>query len=428
MISNVRFAFLLLLQLACMSAWAQVPVSPSTTAPLDTNPILIDSVELEIVDSTGEEIIDTNIVHANAIDYRKIAILGSFLLDENTKGYSQSMSEKAKLSLFFYEGVRLALDSLSRLGLYADITVLDNKADGSNLSELFAMEGLQKSEIIIGPIYNPIIRAVDGYSKLYKLPMVSPLSPTPNLVTGNPLYVQINPTIESLAEKILERCIQLQSNGKIYIVNSADEEENRRKLIFQDLVKAYNTKNKANLELISLDLAADWSASFDSINENILIVNSFKENYAKSVHEKFKLMNPNTRYMVYGMPSWKDFGSLKDLFPNKRVMTTVPQYLDRNSYCYTSLVRKFKKSNGLIPNETIFKGFDIMMYYGLRMLNYGKDFFSKSLTEPYEGVVIKIHPMPVYAANSTTEINYYENKSCYNLEWDIYSKKWRVVY
>jgi len=399
----------------------------SIVIPKDTIPIIIDDTIGSDVDTLllDEEI--TNISqHIINVDYYKIVILLPFMLDKNKGYYSTNMDDKSKSSLYLYEGIRIALDSLSRMGLYADVSILDNTENANPIDSLFRTEVLQKAELVIGPVYNPSIRAALKHNKAIQLPIVSPLSPTPDLAADNPYFLQLNPSLETLQESLVKQIFIANTSNKIYIINSNDEDENSRKNVIKKIVTRYKEQYGWNVELIELDIQGDWSYLFDTINQNVMIVNSFKESFLTEVSKKIESIITKPKFAIYGMPNWRDVKSMNTLFKNQSIYAIVPYYINKGTNTYQVIVDKFKKTNNLKPNETIVKGFDMMMFLGNGMLKNGKNFWQNIDQTPYYGIASDIEVVKKINANGT--INYLENKKTITIYFDENDKTWYKLY
>jgi hypothetical protein len=389
----------------------------------DTVPAgVADSLFYEVEDAFQEEA-DTLIKHFDNVDYMKIVILLPFQFNKNSGFYSSKLDDKSKTATFLYEGMKMALDSLGRLGLYADVHVVDNTDNPNAVDSIFRLGHVRGADLILGPVYNPSIRVATGLNVKAGLRLVSPLSPSSGLASGNGLFLQLNPSLEVLQRNLLVECVKKQRNRKIYIIDKMEEEENVRRMKWQKLLDVMNKDNSAPVEFIRINLFDDWTYRFDTLSENVLIVNSFKEGFVKEVSDKLKLLPANVLFSIYGMPAWRDFKSMKDMFYGKSVYCEAPFFYDNTAANYLDICQKFKKSNALLPNETIVKGFDMMMFFGWQMLKYKKDFWKYNNGAVYDGIT-SYYKIGESRDADTGVLNYLENKYSFLLVFNSYEKRW----
>ncbi len=397
-----------------------VAIDQATKDTLPTVPP--DSLYYEIIDAFKEEN-DTIIEHISNVDYRKIVILLPFQFNKNNGYYSSKLDDKSKTATFLYEGMKMALDSLGKIGLYADVYVIDNTDNPQAIDSLMQLPHIRNADLVLGPVYNPSIRIAVGYSVTNTLPFVSLMSPTSNLASYNPYFMQLNPSLDLLQRNLLIACVKKQKNKKIYIVDSMEEEESIRRRKMQVYLDEINKHNESKVQLINITMLEDWAYKFDSTTENVIIINSFKEQFAKEVSDKLKTVSSAVSFSIYGMPAWRDFKGMKELFYGKSVYCLTPYFYDNTAVNYLDICKKFRKTNSLLPNETIIKGFDMMMFFGWQMIRYKTDFWKKSVGVEYDGIT-SYFKIGENKDPETATFNYYENKHSFTLVFNAYEKRW----
>ena len=82
------------------------------------------------------------------------------------------------MTLDFYSGAMMAIDSAKVLKLPIDISIYDSQEtkNTSNISGLMAQNKLQDADAVIGPFYQSNAEAVANSLRLYNVPVISPLS------------------------------------------------------------------------------------------------------------------------------------------------------------------------------------------------------------------------------------------------------------
>ncbi len=82
------------------------------------------------------------------------------------------------MTLDFYSGAMMAIDSAKVLKLPIDISIYDSQEtkNTSNVSGLMAQNKLQDADAVIGPFYQSNAEALANSLRLYNVPVISPLS------------------------------------------------------------------------------------------------------------------------------------------------------------------------------------------------------------------------------------------------------------
>ena len=77
----------------------------------------------------------------------------------------KKINEDTQLSLEFYNGFLLALDTLKDLGLKVKLKVIDTSNDTAYVKSLISNKSIGKPDVIIGPIYTPEFKILAKYAK-----------------------------------------------------------------------------------------------------------------------------------------------------------------------------------------------------------------------------------------------------------------------
>jgi LysM repeat protein len=92
------------------------------------------------------------------------------------------------MTLDFYAGALIAIDSAKQLGVNMDVKIFDSNESKttSNVSTIFATNDLANADAVVGPFYQTNIEKIANMLDQSNVPVVSPLSkdsgnPTPNL-------------------------------------------------------------------------------------------------------------------------------------------------------------------------------------------------------------------------------------------------------
>ena len=137
---------------------------------------------------------------------------------EDKEEAEQIVLGKSKMALEFMQGIDLALDSVSRIGMKINVHVLDTRNDSAKVVEIIKSKVLDTMDLIIGPIYS---RNMDLVSKKYgsdknKI-LVSPLSKSSEFLKNHTSTYQINTPFKNQS-KILSDFIEEKFNSQNIII------------------------------------------------------------------------------------------------------------------------------------------------------------------------------------------------------------------
>ncbi|WP_289045060.1 LysM peptidoglycan-binding domain-containing protein [uncultured Olleya sp.] len=105
------------------------------------------------------------------------------------------------MSLEFYSGVKIALDSLSSLGVNLKVDVYDTEKRESTVNSIVKLSEFDDVDVVIGPVDSKLFNSAAATLKSKNIPLVSPITKTVNL--GDNVF-QSRPSETLLKERLLE--------------------------------------------------------------------------------------------------------------------------------------------------------------------------------------------------------------------------------
>lgn len=179
------------------------------------------------------------------IERQKLVLLLPFniakMQNDTTSTATRLKKDKfLNMTLDFYSGAMMAIDSAKALKLPIDVAIYDSQEtkSTSNVSGLIAQNKLQNANAVIGPFYQTNAEATANSLRLYNVPVISPLSKD----TANPidnLYQSI-PTNEVVRNSVFD--YMRAKNGNIVAVVDKKKEsiisyikQNQKGVVFAGL-------------------------------------------------------------------------------------------------------------------------------------------------------------------------------------------------
>jgi LysM repeat protein len=329
-------------------------------------------------------------------------------IESDTINSTQARLKKDKflnLTLDFYSGALMAIDSAKVLGMNVDIKILDSQEtkNSSNVATLVQQNNLQNMDAIVGPFYQSNVEKLAELLEPTKTPVISPLSKEIGKKYTN-LY-QSMPSAEFLRNSIFD--FMIAKNGNIIAVVDTKKGS----------VKQYIQEMQPNVRIAGLSEKGTFVA--DSLK---VLFQKDKLNYVVLASESTGMILATTNAMLAAQ---KDYQvqlvilEQNDTFDFEEISLT---RLTKLKLLYPSLSRpnesdeanqfdvKYKKVNKIIPNQYAIRGFDLMFDTLLR-LSQDNTFEETIQSSPSEQIENKFD----YVQNATYG---YTNNGIYILYYD----------
>lgn len=306
--------------------------------------------------------------------------------DLNNSKHKITRDRLLSISLDFYTGALMAIDSAKQLGLSVNLNVFDSKADVSRVNQIATSGDLLGSDAIIGPILPVGFNKLTTYLGASQIPIFSPFSNKG--ITLGPNVYQTLPPDHLLRERMYAYLRDYGINKNVIII--ADLENAGIKAKLKTIFPGAKIINPIKDKFIRLDEINPFLSS-DKQNWVIVETNSIPlltnitgvVNSAKNQDHDIVLLS-TFRGSAYdsGNISNMHLSNLHFHFPS----------MDKMSNFEGEFSLAYEKKFGITPNRYATRGFDLTMDVILR-LSYNKDL----------GIV----------ASKVSETEYLENKFDY---------------
>lgn len=342
---------------------------------------------------------------------KQLALLFPFnisKIESDTLNSTQARLKKDKflnLTLDFYSGALMAIDSAKILGMNIDIKILDSQEtkSTSNVTALVQQHNLQTMDAIVGPFYQANVEKTAELVESSKTPVISPLSKEMGKKFSN-LY-QSMPSTEQLRSKIFDYMKSKNAN----IIAVIDQKKSS--------VKQYIQEEQKDTKIVGLSLKGTVVA--DSLK---VLFQKDKLNYVVLASESTGMILATTSAMLAAQKEYQV--QLVILEPNETLGFEEISLtrLTKLKLLYPSLSRpnesieanqfdlKYKKLNKILPNQYAIRGFDLV-FDTLVRLSQDKTFEETILVTSSEQIENKFD----YVANATYG---YSNNGIYILYYD----------
>lgn len=356
---------LITLMVACSPKTARIP---SKSGPVKVKPQPVETVK-------------------KPVEENSIALLLPFHLDEIKPAKAKKSDiHKADLAIDFYQGLKLALDSLATAGYNFKLKVFDSQDQETRAVNLARANSVRSNNLIIGPVFPDQVKAFGEFADLKQKLQVSPLAatiPSP----FNPNLVTINNTIDQHGWKVADFINRnyKPSEVQIVLINTQKPDDDK----FAVPIKNYLKNLSGNKFLVherpnSIGIEGYLSPS----KINLVIVTSSETNFVlPTINRLYALSKGNIKIEVFGHPNWvkaKNMDIEKLQWLNTRI--TSSYFIDYKNAAVKQFITRYRNEYSLEPSEYAFKGFDTGYYFGKLVALYGADYANHLTSETYEGL------------------------------------------
>ncbi len=285
-------------------------------------------------------------------------------IESDTLVSTQARLKKDKflnMTLDFYSGALMAIDSAKVLGMNIDVKIFDSQETKSSSNAVaIAQENAQSADAVIGPFYQNNVERVAEALESKNIPVVSPLSKDYEKAYVN--LFQATPTNEALKEAMFD--FMKNKNGNVIAVIDPKKPD----------VKQYITENQKETKLVGLSEKGSFVS--DSIRKYFV---KDKINFVVMESESYYTINATLNAMINSM---KDYQvqlvvlESNDMLDNEEIplakltklKMTFPSLTKENDSEEAARFEKaYKKINRVLPNQYAVRGFDITFDTMLRL-------------------------------------------------------------
>jgi ABC-type branched-subunit amino acid transport system substrate-binding protein len=297
-----------------------------------------------------------------------ISLLLPFGLDHLAQGsaYTTISLREADIAIGYYQGFKLALDSLTALGYNYKLLVFDTRSDKVQAHGLANNPAIRNSDIIIGPVFPDDLKSfISNYSNA-RQPIVSPLSPSSPTAYKNPELVTMMPPLEYHAWNAAKFISDKIKPQKVFILRSGFSEENDYIIPFK---RAIDSLSKKQIKVVTLTVIHGQLNSLiqqlSSTGKNVFIVPATDQHFLTITLAALDTLNNSYPVTVFGHPDWINFSFLKaDLLQLLDTHITSGEHINYKAANTVEFVRQYRNTYHAEPTSFAIKGFDEGMYLG----------------------------------------------------------------
>lgn len=322
-------------------------------------------------------------------DRYRIDVLGSLYLNElianNKPIYKNHLPDKTLPGIGFYQGVKLATDTLGSFGYKMDVYFHDITDPAHSVDALLKAGKLDSSDLIIGNLQAAQLTPVANFAMRRQINFVSALSPSDANISGNLYFHLLQPSLKQHCEAIREALNKRSKRDNILVYRRSTS------AIDEQCYKYVTRDSSFNYSLVSMNvpMATEKLANFlDSNVTNVIVMPIVDLAYSAQLLQQLSKAFPEYVIEVYGMPSWKGMSILnkEGSMSSLGITVSAPFYFDPSVSAGRGFSEAFARTYGGRPSEMAFRGYETLYWYAYLLNRYGtifNDHLTDSGTAPF---------------------------------------------
>jgi hypothetical protein len=328
--------------------------------------------------------------------------------------YDKSFPKFINPGLEFYEGVRLALDSLQKERAQLDVQIYDTRSSRQSLMQILESPAFQGTELIIGHVMNGELQQLAAAALRKNIPFINVNFPNDGGITNNPDFVMLNSTLRTHCEGIYKYLQRNYPLKPIVFFRKKGAQEDRLKGYFTDIDKT-TASVALKIKYITLDDNFDAAAlvsNLDSMALTVCIAGSLDDNFGNRLVEGLTSLSKTYRTTIIGMPTWDNADFSRPEYAGEEITYSTPFYINPNDSLVRQIQQNFKTRFYSRPSDMVFRGYESTYRFARLLLLHGKS-LSGSIGERKYKVFNDFNIEPVFLNKQTMTLDYFENKKLY---------------
>lgn len=306
----------------------------------------------------------------------------------------------------FYEGFRMALDSLGKMGMKLKLYVYDVSKDTVKTKQMLAKPELKNMDLIVGVLYHRNFQIVAEFAERNNINIVNPITERSELLKGNSRVFKVRPSRTSQVSQLAKYLEKLYPQSRILILKEGVYKDKET----VDLLKKECSQRKLNVSIVE-GLNATIN-SFTKDKENVVVAFSTNNNYILELTRRMYELRNDYPLTLVGMPAWdKNEGLETEYMVGLHAHIMVPYFIDYQNTEVRKFVGKFQELYKTDPDQLAFLGHDVALYFMSVLWKSGRDFQTQlPVSKPYLQTAFDFKAVPGSGyENQHWEIYKYEN-------------------
>lgn len=314
--------------------------------------------------------------------------------------------------LEFYEGARMALDTLGKEGIPLEVFIYDTRSTTRPLQSIISSEEMKDIALMIGSTNLPETKLLAAAALRKKIPFISATLPSDGATVNNPYFVVLNSTLRTHCEGIYKYIQKNYSSSPVVVFRQKGENDMGIRGYLQEMGKTTSSiPLKVKFVELGTNFSPDTLTSFLDSSRTICIGASLDDNFSRKLAAALAGHNKELPGILFGMPTWDDISFKKPEFKGLEIFYTTPYYNPRTDKISQTIGANYKNLFRARPSDMVFKGYEATHRFIKLITEYKTEAASNLGVKKFK-VFHDFDIQPVMHKD-TLSLDYFENRKLY---------------
>ena len=289
----------------------------------------------------------------------------------------------------FYQGSRIALDTLEKCGYQLEVEILDSKNDTNQLEALKSEISDFDPHLIIGPFFQDHVRYMSSFIEENKYNTVAPVANIERCLIDNPYVFFSNPSVKRFGEVAAKLANQQFAPITPVVIRRERTDEARLADFFVE-----------NLDFLVMDSLREFSFrrgewEDEAIKEedlgeaNFVFIPSGHEPFVSTMLTTLQLTGKD--FIVVGLDRWQKFSRIDGiLWKRYNVHLLGSYFIDFDRQETIRFAQIYREDFETEPDEFAFRGFDETRLFINEIVRSGvyfqRDYYANPVMDELKGI------------------------------------------
>ena len=336
-----------------------------------------------------------------------IAVFAPFMFDDYHREKAKCLTSDCEIylpterAINYYHGVEIAIDSLKKLGVSANVYVYDSKRDSVTVARILTKKEFETMHIIFAPFFENELTAVLHYAKTHAVMIVNVVPQSNAVLANNTNTSKVLPSLETQVDYMGKYLATKYADANVIAVrNSANKVDANLYDMFQKnyrrhLKESPNKKADSAMRTSIVSGLDDLKSKLKKDQHNIIVVPSKDLRFVSDFMTKINAVNNNIKQYgnyqisIFGLEDWLSFNNVDLSYLIKfNTMFATSSYVDYNSNEVKKFQLNYRQQYNYDPNRYSFAAFEAVLFHTYLYAISSKDFKTAYASKVYKGMHI----------------------------------------
>ncbi|HEY0654645.1 MAG TPA: hypothetical protein VGD65_16025 [Chryseosolibacter sp.] len=294
--------------------------------------------------------------------------------------------KRTQIVLDFYEGAKLAADTLQKQGINISLRAYDTERSVDKLKKYFETEELKRTDLIIGPLFPEESKVAQEFSMANKINMIHPVSNSTDFIGMNPYAFLFQPSAETLGRKSADYLADHLRKKDCMVFLGPTKKDSTLAASFIAQAQAKGIRILASHEInpketFKVNQILTTATEFDEFKypieftlkkdslHSIFVASDDPLIYTKVVGAKETRADSS---ILIGSENWLDDNVVEfDKYQTLAIVLTSPNYKKASDKDVKAFERKYLLTHGKQASNMARLGFELLMFAGHQLKQHG---------------------------------------------------------